>query len=76
MLINYLKRKDYISDKTVKTIHKILLPLGLLCLSASLIISRYLAGSPGVDFIAGFLMGLSIVLNLAGLIIISRQRKR
>lgn len=52
--------------------HKLALPIGLLSLAIALIIERFLPSSDGLNFIAGFLFGISIVFNLSGL---SRLRK-
>ena len=40
------------------------LPFGLIFLAIALIIERFFPENDGFDFIAGFLIGLSIVLNL------------
>ncbi len=52
--------------------HKFALPIGLLSLAIALIIERFLPSSDGLNFIAGFLFGISIVFNLSG---ITRFRK-
>ncbi len=39
-------------------------PLGLILLAVAILIERFLPENDGLDFIAGFLTGLSIVLNL------------
>lgn len=54
------------------TNHKLALPIGLLSLAIALIIERFLPSSDGLNFIAGFLFGISVVFNLSG---ISRLRK-
>jgi len=54
------------------TNHKLAIPVGLLSLAIALIIERFLPSNDGLNFIAGFLFGISIVFNLSG---ISRLRK-
>jgi len=49
------------------TNHKLALPVGLLSLAIALIIERFLPSSDGLNFIAGFLFGISIVFNLSGI---------
>ena len=41
------------------------LPFGLIFLAVSILIERYGPDNNGWDFIAGFLFGLSIVLNMS-----------
>ena len=76
MLINYLKRSDCISDKTSNKLKKLVLPLGMLTLAVSLLMKHFAAGSAAIDFTSGFLTGLSIVINVTGIIIIARPRKK
>ena len=40
------------------------LPFGLVLLAISILIERFFPASDGLDFIAGFLIGLSIALNI------------
>jgi hypothetical protein len=40
-------------------------PIGLLLLAIAILIERFLPENNGLDFIAGFLFGLSIVLNIS-----------
>jgi len=40
------------------------LPIGLILLAIALLIERFFPENDGLDFIAGFLIGISIVLNL------------
>lgn len=51
-------------------------PLGLTLLAIAILIERYFSGSDFVDFIAGFLFGLSMVLNCNFIYTISRQKNR
>ena len=44
-----------------------LIPIGSLCLAASILIDRFIIGDGLLDFLIGILTGLSIVLNLVGL---------
>lgn len=41
------------------------MPIGLLSLAMALIIERFLPSNQGLDFLAGFLFGISIVFNLS-----------
>jgi hypothetical protein len=54
------------------TNHKLAMPLGLLSLAIALIIERFLPSNQGLDFLAGFLFGISIVFNMS---YISKLRK-
>jgi hypothetical protein len=47
------------------TNHKLAMPVGLLFLAVALIIEKFLPSNNGLDFIAGFLFGISIVFNLS-----------
>ena len=44
-----------------------LIPLGVLCLAAALLVDRFIPGEGILDFIIGVLIGLSMTLNLVGL---------
>jgi hypothetical protein len=46
-----------------------LIPVGVLCLAAAILSDRFLLmiGGTVLDFVVGILVGVSIVLNLAGL---------
>lgn len=48
----------------MKNKHFLTLPLGLILLAIALILQRFFPENDEFDFIAGFLIGLSIVLNL------------
>jgi hypothetical protein len=54
------------------TNHKLAMPIGLLSLAIALIIERFLPSNQGLDFLAGFLIGISIVFNMS---YISKLRK-
>jgi len=47
------------------TNHKLAMPIGVLSLAIALVIERFLPSNNGLDFIAGFLFGISIVFNLS-----------
>jgi len=47
------------------TNHKLALNIGVLSLAIALVIERFLPSNNGLDFIAGFLFGISIVLNMS-----------
>ena len=40
------------------------LPIGLILLAAAILMEKFLPATDSLDFIVGFLMGLSIVLNI------------
>jgi len=48
--------------------HKLALPIGLSSLAIALIIERFLPSSNGFNFITGFLIGISVVFNLSGIL--------
>lgn len=47
------------------TNHKLALNIGVLSLAIALVIERFLPSNNGLDFIAGFLFGISIVFNMS-----------
>lgn len=44
--------------------------LGAISLAGAFVLDRFLAGIEITDFLCGFLLGLSIVLNIAGIFLI------
>jgi hypothetical protein len=50
-------------------------PIGVIFLAVALVINRFLSGSPFLDFMAGLLTGLSLVLNIKYIVAIANQRK-
>ncbi len=54
------------------TNHKLAMPIGLMALAIALIIERFLPSNQGLNFLSGFLFGISIVFNLS---YISKLRK-
>ena len=50
-------------------------PIGVLLLAGALLINRFFSGSPSMDFFAGMLTGLSLVLNIKYIIVVSKKRK-
>ena len=50
-------------------------PFGVVLLAVALVINRFLSGSPLMDFFAGMLTGLSMVLNIQYIIVVSKNRK-
>ena len=44
-----------------------LIPIGCICLAASILLDRFIVGDGIIDFVIGILTGLSIALNLVGL---------
>lgn len=73
MLIDYLRSKDCMKEKTYIRIKKSVLPIGLFTLVIAIILSRYFPESGPWAFAAGFLMGLSIVVSIFGIIVVSRD---
>ena len=69
MLVNHLRNKERISEKTFLIIKKMVLPLGLFLLVIAIILIRNFSESKPLSFIAGVLLGLSIVVNIVGLIL-------
>jgi len=43
-------------------------PIGMICLSAAILVNRFLPPHPPLDFVVGLLTGISIVLNITGMI--------
>jgi len=76
MLIQYLKKKQGISERNYKIIKGLIIATGMLSLSAGLILHRFFTGSPAVDFISGFFIGISIVANLLAVITVTPDLKR
>jgi hypothetical protein len=54
----------------MKKLQTLSLPVGLLLLSASILMEKTLPSTPGFDFTEGFFMGLSIVLNIYYIIVV------
>lgn len=52
------------------------LPIGMLLLAIALLMEKFLPGNNFLDFTEGFLIGLSIVLNIYYLIGTSRKVKK
>jgi len=52
------------------------MPVGALLLAIAIMLEKFLPGSNLLDFIEGFLIGLSIVLNLYYVIVVSRKNKK
>jgi hypothetical protein len=50
-------------------------PIGVIMLAIALVINRFLSGFPIMDFFAGMLTGLSLVLNIQYIILVSKNRK-
>ena len=68
MLIKHLKKTEKISEKTLKTIRLMLIPLGVSLFATGNFIARFFPENRIVVFISGMLMGLSVVANITGII--------
>ena len=53
----------------------LMLPIGMISLALALLIDRFLPHDTLFDFIVGVLVGMSIVLNMAGIHYISKYIK-
>ena len=51
-------------------------PIGVILLALSLIATRFFPACPFIDFLSGLLVGLSLVLNVYYIIIISKKQKK
>jgi len=52
---------------------KYFLPLGLLCIAISVIVSHFFPPDPITDFLVGVFAGMSVVFNIAGIYTESRK---
>ena len=52
------------------------LGIGMFCFVIGIILSRYFEGIRLADFLAGMFMGLSVVFNITGLILIRKERTK
>lgn len=57
-------------------VQPIAMPVGMVCLVIAIILSRYVAATKLVDFITGFLYGISIVLNLYYIYTVARNKRK
>ena len=71
MLISNLKKTNCLSNARFIKMKHFIIPIGLLMLASSILMNRFLPNSESLDFVSGFLMGLSMVINIAGIIIFS-----
>ena len=69
LLYNKTKLREYLLQNS-----QIPLTIGMICLVIGIILSRYFIGIRIADFLAGMFMGLSVVFNLTGLILIRKER--
>ena len=62
-------RKD---ERTAKMFinKRLAIPLGMLCLTISILLNRFGGGLPHVAFFEGMFLGLSLTFNIFGLILI------
>jgi len=71
MLINKLQKTNRLSNDRFNKLKQFIIPIGLLMLASSILINRFLPNTESLDFVSGFLMGLSMVINIAGILIFS-----
>lgn len=71
MLINKLQETNRLSNDRFNKLKQFIIPIGLLMLASSILINRFLPNTESFDFVSGFLMGLSLVINIAGILIFS-----
>jgi len=71
MLINNLKKTNRLSNDRFNKLKEFIIPIGLFMLASSILIKRFLPNTESLDFLSGFLLGLSMVINIAGIIIFS-----
>lgn len=76
MLINYLRKNGCLSEERFNKLKLFIIPVGMITLASSIIINRFFNANGMLDFISGFLMGISIVANITGIIAISTIWKR
>jgi hypothetical protein len=55
--------------------YQTLIAIGQLSLAAGIILARFAPQLPWLNFIEGMLIGVSIVTNLAGLVLFGRQQR-
>lgn len=53
-----------------------LVPIGMICLAVAILVDRFLPPDPILGFITGVLTGVSIALNVAGLMRTRRLERR
>jgi len=51
-------------------------PIGAILLAFSLIVTRFFPSTAFYDFLSGFLLGLSLILNVYYIILISKKHKK
>lgn len=76
MLVNYLLKTNRLSEERYNKLKQLLIPIGMLTLVFSIVLSRFFAEYELIDFISGFLIGISMVANIAGIAVLSRNRKK
>jgi hypothetical protein len=52
------------------------LPIGMILLGIGILMEKFLPGNNVLDFIEGFLIGLSMVLNIYYIFVIALKRKQ
>jgi hypothetical protein len=51
------------------------LPIGMICLAVGILMEKFLPSNNTLDFIEGFLIGLSVVLNIYYIFVIASKRQ-
>jgi hypothetical protein len=63
------------SDIKMKINKLLTMPIGLILLAIAIVMDKFLPSNSALDFIEGFLMGLSIVLNIVYIIATIQKTK-
>ena len=67
---------EEIKNKKMKQSRLLTQPIGMICLAVAILMGKFLPGNNLNDFIEGFLIGISIVLNIRFIVINSTVNKR
>jgi hypothetical protein len=51
-------------------------PVGAILLAIAIVIEKFIPGSPAIDFTIGFLLGLSVVLNIYYIFVVVSKRAK
>lgn len=74
MIVKYLLNSENKQQVNYQKIRSITLAVGMITLSLGLLLPRFFTGN-GVDFMAGFFMGISIVANMMSIVLIKKCKK-
>lgn len=75
MLINYLKRNNRLSDENFAELKRWIIPIGLISMSGSIIMKKFLPETGILSFVEGLLLGISLVANISGIILLRNGRE-